>query len=198
MGVLAGVGVGVEVGMGVLAVPVGAGDTTLDAFEARAGWAASATRFCVAGGVALGVGVGVALGSVAGVMMKGTTSGAVTVPGELKDPAGGPVPKRLDVMANATSPTASAAVTDPTAAAGSRTAPRGRSRRAQDVSHQPPPRARAEAMLEEVSGLRSPVDQSPPVSTATVWVSRTFSHCRSSSEERTARPEGAARSTRTC
>jgi len=53
-------------------------------------------------------------------------------------------------------------------------------------------------MLEAIGGADCEPSQSPPVKRETVWVSRTLSHCSSSSGDRIAWPARAVRSTITC
>ena len=74
----------------------------------------------------------------------------------------------------------------------------GTKRRVQAAKRQPAPRARAEGMLEEMSGSAPVPIQALPVKRAEVWVRRTRSHCSSSSGARTACPVRAVRSTITC
>lgn len=74
----------------------------------------------------------------------------------------------------------------------------GSARRVQAARRQPPPRARADGMLEETSGVAPAPTAMLPVKRATVWATRTVSHCSNSAAERIAWPERVVRSTTTC
>jgi hypothetical protein len=89
-------------------------------------------------------------------------------------------------------------VKDVTTAVEGRKALWGTSRRAQAAKRQPAPRARADGMLEEISGAAPVSIQTLPVKRAAVWVRRTLNHCSSSSGDRIDCPVRAVRSTTTC
>jgi hypothetical protein len=113
--------------------------------------------------------------------------------------AGGWDPRTYPVAnADPTSTTASTAASAAAAGAGSRKPEWGNVRRAQAASRHPPPRARAEGMLEETSGSVPAPTAMLPVKSATVWATRTLSHCCNSSGERIAWPDRELRSTTTC